>query len=145
MKNLLSVVLLAGVLVGGVGLTKAGAQLDEPLTFETAFPFIVGNATFPAGRYRIEEERADPDDDVVLELTGSNVSALIYMERDPLKRGAPMVNEIVFRRYGDDRYVLSEVWEASSQRGVRGIKSRTERNLEEAYGEPETVAVPASR
>src|SRR5215208_2725897 len=87
------------------GIQSASAAIDTPLEFTTTFPFTVGYATVPAGKYTI---RQDDDNPQLLELTGGRVG--VFFETNNADAPAPAAkSEIVFKRYGDT-YVLKDVW-----------------------------------
>ena len=90
------------VIVGFIHTVRAQEYVLE---FKTSFPFTVGDATVPAGRYTITPTASDL---LVLELRSGEFSVLfgttIGSRRDPSTR-----TEIVFERYGE-RYVLKRIW-----------------------------------
>jgi hypothetical protein len=50
-----SIGIAAGILVVA-GVQNASAQITDPVEFTTSFPFTVGYATVPAGRYTIRPD-----------------------------------------------------------------------------------------
>jgi hypothetical protein len=105
------------------GVQNASAQVTEPVTFTTSFPFTVGNTTVPAGRYTI---RPDDDNPAIFELTGAHTSVLFQAE-NAVARETPAKTEVVFKRYGDG-YVLKNIWVDDSTTGAETIAAEGEKH-----------------
>ena len=142
----LAMALAAFVLLCVIGVRPTQAQLADSLTFRTPFPFIVGNASMPAGQYSIQRLG---DDQFVYLVRGPRS---VMLQVNPVGRApeiSPDKNEVIFTKYGD-QFFLREVWEADASAGVESsMKYKGER---EARGEdrpmtsiPAQVAVLASR
>ena len=150
MSSIVHRFVIAVAIVATLGLLSArsaSAQLADNLTFKTWLPFVVGNATLPAGSYTIQ--RVDDSDQSILLIRGMR-SALLQV--NPVGH-APAVgadkDEVIFTKYGD-QFVMSEIWEGDASTGVAStVKFKGERL---ARGEdrpmtsiPSQVTVLASR
>jgi hypothetical protein len=108
---------------------NASAQVTDPVTFTTSFPFTVGYATVPAGRYTI---RPDDDNPGIFELTGAH-TAVLFQTENASARETPSKTEVVFKRYGDG-YVLKSVWVEGSTSGVETLAVEGERHATKNHG-----------
>ena len=140
MKAFRSIVLAAGI-AAVVGVYDASAQIDTSLEFTTSFPFTVGNATLPAGSYRISP--ADLEDPQVLRIEGTHASVLFLTESAQPSQ-APSKTEIVFSRYGD-RYVLKSIWVHDSAIGYLAEAALGERHAVKRGGSSTPERVTARR
>ena len=118
-----SIGIAAGILMLA-GIQNASAQVTDPVEFTTSFPFTVGYASVPAGRYTI---RPDDDNPGIFQLTGARTNVLFQTENTST-REAPSKTEVVFKRYGDG-YVLKDIWVAGSTTGVEVIAVEGERHM----------------
>jgi len=118
----------------------AQAQLAEYITFRTTFPFIVGNATMPAGSYSIR--RVDETQTVYF-VSGPRS---VFLQANPTSHPPsidPTKDEVIFQKFGD-QFVMSEVWEGDDSTGiVSTVKYKGER--EARNEQPVLVAVAAMR
>ena len=118
----------------------AQAQLADYMTFRTTFPFIVGNATLPAGSYSIR--RVDETQAVYI-VTGPRS---VFLQANPTSHPPsidPTKDEVIFQKFGD-QFVMSEVWEGEDSTGiVSKMKYKGER--EARNEQPVLVAVAAMR
>ena len=125
---------------GTLASRPAQAQLAEYITFRTTFPFIVGNATLPAGAYSIR--RVDENQTVYL-VTGPRS---VFLQANPTSHPPsidPAKDEVIFQKFGD-QLVMSEVWEGDDSTGiVSTMKYKGER--EARNEQPALVAVAAMR
>lgn len=98
----------------------AAAQSKKRLVLKAPFSFTVENHTLPAGTYWLTLR----DGWVQIETREGRavMSVLTLPVANPSAAGNPRV---VFHRY-HDRYFLSELWPASSQRGRQTLESREE-------------------
>jgi hypothetical protein len=71
-----SIAIASGILALA-GVENASAQIVDPAEFTTSFPFRVGNATVPAGRYTIRQDNDNPE---ILELTGAHTFVFFQAE-----------------------------------------------------------------
>lgn len=123
MRSLVRYVIVAGGIVS-FGIQNASAQIFEAVEFTTSFPFTVGSATMPAGRYTI---RPDDDNPEILELTGARASVFFQTESAQIDE-TPSKTEVVFKRYRD-RYVLKNIWLEGSTTGAEAIAAEGERHM----------------
>ena len=125
------------------------AKADEPMLVNIPFAFVAGNATLPAGEYRIQ--KLDASSAVVLiNCSDASASAMVLSNAAQAKE-AQTQSKLVFKRYAN-RYFLSQVWTAGSIRGRELPKSRAEKEIAqsvrlETTGEVTLVArlAPAHR
>ena len=108
--------------------------------FDVPFDFIVGNQTFPAGRYTLDRGpaqgtvtiRSEDCAHAAIGLTQS-VSSVVTRENGSL----------VFHRYGDT-YIFSEVWNPGND-GRRLVSPSREKELTVTVGHPHNATVAALR
>jgi hypothetical protein len=83
--------------------TRAAMVADVP------FDFIVRNATFPDGEYNVCLRILSSGQVLFLKGEGHSVLALAR-HADNINNGPSNEAKLVFNRYGEDRYFLSEIW-----------------------------------
>jgi hypothetical protein len=126
-----------------IGATAASAQMTERMQFKTTFPFTAGNTTYPAGTFSVKP--ADDADNTVLEISNGTTTTLLVVQPEELHPNQKVKDEVVFRKYGD-RYVLSDIWDASSGTGARAEMSAAERrHAAKHHGKPTKESVPSSK
>jgi hypothetical protein len=139
MKKVLVCSALALLLVG-----FAYALDSYPLTAEIPFPFYVGDAQMPAGEYLIEA----PVQHILRvmsrgELRSSASIVAFGISTNP----APETAKLVFTKYEDGNYFLSEIWAPSDTTGLHTMKSKRERESITSRlmtgNRPQTVVVMA--
>ena len=136
--------LVVGVAFVGVFALLAGrpaqAQMAEYMTFRTTFPFVVGNATLPAGAYTL---RRTEDSQSVYMVSGPRS---VFMVANPTSHPPsidPAKVEVIFQKFGD-QCVMSEVWEGHDSTGiVSTTKYKGERVA--SNEQPVLIAVAAMR
>ena len=131
---------IAGGMLLLAGVQHASAQVIGPVEFTTSFPFTVGNATVPAGRYTI---RPDDDNPAILQLTGTHTLVLFQTENLPLRQ-RPSKTEVVFKRYGDG-YVLKDIWVEGSDTGAETMPVEGERHMKKDQGSESEERVAARK
>jgi hypothetical protein len=136
--------LVIGVAFIGVFALLAGrpaqAQLAEYMTFRTNFPFVVGNATLPAGAYTI---RRTEDSQGVYMVSGQSSVFLVANPTSHPPSIDPAKDEVIFQKFGD-QFVMSEVWEGDESTGiVSTMKYKGERVA--SNEQPVLIAVAAMR
>ena len=136
--------LVIGVAFVGVFALLAGrpaqAQLAEYMTFRTNFPFVVGNATLPAGAYTI---RRTEDSQGVYMVSGQSSVFLVANPTSHPPSIDPAKDEVIFQKFGD-QFVMSEVWEGDESTGiVSTMKYKGERVA--SNEQPVLIAVAAMR
>ena len=118
----------------------AQAQLAEYMTFRTTFPFVVGNATLPAGAYTI---RRTEDSQSVYMVSGPRSVFLVANPTSHPPSIDPAKDEVIFQKFGD-QFVMSEVWEGDDSTGiVSTTKYKGERVA--SNEQPVLIAVAAMR
>jgi hypothetical protein len=101
------------------------AQAQQVMVADIPFSFVAGNATLPAGEYRVGKldlashivvlrQRQDPGNAAMIPTNAAQAST------------APTKSKLVFHRYGE-RYFLSEVWTEGNIRGRQLMKSAAEK------------------
>lgn len=125
MSRFIRTALMVGGLIGAVSIGTASAQIDTPIQFTTTFPFTVGNATVPAGRYIV---RPADGEELLLELTGLQNKASVFFEITGTQATRPdTTTEVVFKKYGD-HYVLKDIFLEGSQTGAETLAVRGEKH-----------------
>ncbi len=140
MKSLIRNIGIAGGLLLIAGIQNASAQVTDPVTFTTTFPFTVGYGTVPAGSYTI---RPDDENPGILKLQGRHTT-VFFQALDTEARKTPNETEIVFTHYGDT-YVLKDVWVAGSNTGAESLASEGERHAAKQYGSATEERVEARK
>jgi len=96
------------------GPMKKQSFLMAGLLVDIPFAFVAGNATLPAGEYRVQ--KLDGNSAVLLiHCWDASASALVITNAAQAKEPRSE-SKLVFNRYGN-RYFLSQVWTAGSIRG----------------------------
>jgi len=102
------------------------AQAQEPMLVSIPFAFVAGDATLPAGEYRVQT--LDSNSAVVLiRCSDAGPSAMVLSQAAQAK-DTQTQSKLVFQRY-NDRYFLSQVWKAGSIRGRQLPKSQAEKEI----------------
>ena len=106
--------LMAGVLVLSSMAATQVARAQESMVVDIPFAFTAGNATLPAGEYRVQ--KLDRNSAVLfVHCWDARASALVITNAAQAKE-TQTESKLVFNRYGN-RYFLSQVWNAGSIRG----------------------------
>ena len=131
--------LLRICVIGAIAAAAAVAQISM-LKAYVSFDFIVGNQTFPAGRYTLDRGPAQGtltirSEDCAHAAIGlaQSLSSVVTRENGSL----------VFHRYGDT-YFLSEVWNPGND-GRRLASPSREKELTVTVGHPHNATVAALR
>ncbi len=142
MKKML-VLMLARLFVG-----FAYGQDSRALIGEIPFAFYVGNAKLPAGEYRVEP--ALPGNLYMLAVKSVEVrepAAALIISYGISTNKAPETAKLVFTKYADGNYFLSEIWHPYANTGVHTVKTSRERESVTsrlvAGTRPETVIILA--
>jgi len=101
-------------------------RANEPMLVNIPFAFVAGNATLPAGEYRVE--KLDGNSAVVLIRSSDANAAAVVLSNAAQAKETPTQSKLIFKRY-DNRYFLSQVWTAGSIRGRELMKSRAEKEI----------------
>jgi hypothetical protein len=132
---------IAGGILLVAGVHTASAQLTNPVEFTTTFSFTVGDATVPAGTYTIKPDDIDPG---ILELSGAHASVL-FQTNSAAPRETPTQSEVVFKRYGDDNYVLKDIWLEGSTEGAEVIAVHGEKRAAKHHASATEQRVSATK
>ncbi len=118
--------LLAGLLVLSSMAATQVARAQETMVADIPFAFTAGNATLPAGEYRVQ--KLDGNSAVLL-IRCSDASAAAMVITNGARANEPQSqSKLVFKRY-DNRYFLSQVWTAGSISGRELPRSSQEKEL----------------
>ena len=112
------------VLSGMVAAQVARAQ--EPMLVDIPFGFVAGNATLPAGEYRVEKLDWHPG--VLLIRCLDQSAAVVVITNAAQANKLQTQSKLVFNRY-ENGYFLAQVWTAGSSRGRQLMKSPREKEI----------------
>jgi hypothetical protein len=102
------------------------AQAGEPMLVNIPFAFVAGDATLPAGEYRVETLEQNS---AVLLIHCWDARLATFVVTNPAQaKELQSQSKLVFNRY-DNRYFLSQVWKAGSNRGRQLSKSPKEKEM----------------
>jgi hypothetical protein len=102
------------------------AQAGEPMLVNIPFAFVAGDATLPAGEYRVETLEQNS---AVLLIHCRDARMATFVVTNPAQaKELQSQSKLVFTRY-NDRYFLSQVWKAGSIRGRQLRKSQAEKEI----------------
>jgi len=124
-SRLLILVLLTA---GGAIRANAQALAEGTIEADVPFAFIVGEKTFPAGKYTLK--RADDTNPGVLEIQNDSGRGTIFFDVETAQTNEnPRQTKLVFEKIGD-QYFLSEIWASDTNVGYRLPKTNAEKSLE---------------
>jgi hypothetical protein len=120
---------VVGVLLFALAISpgKAQAQILGKIEANIPFPFHVGDARFPAGKYVVHMlEDTDPS---VMEISSADdsMSALFQVEA-ARANSAPAKTELIFNKYGKS-YFLAKLFDEGSTEGRRVVGSHYEKKI----------------
>jgi len=120
-------ILLAGLLVlSSIAATQV-ARAQEAMVVDIPFAFTAGNATLPAGEYRVQKMDRNPSV-LLIHCWDAGASTMVITNAAQAKE-LQTESKLVFKRYGN-RYFLSQVWTAGSISGRQLPKSPKEKEGE---------------
>jgi membrane-bound lytic murein transglycosylase len=99
-------------------------RADEPMLVNIPFAFEAGNATLPAGEYRVQ--KLDGSSAVLLIRCSDSSTSAMVLSNAAQSKDIQTQSKLIFKRY-NDRYFLTQVWSEGSSRGRELIKSRAEK------------------
>jgi hypothetical protein len=99
------------------------ARAQQPMVASIPFAFVAGNATLPAGEYRVQI--LDRNSAVLLIHCSDPSASAIVITNAAQAKELSSESKLVFNRYGN-RYFLSQVWTAGSIHGRQLLKSPRE-------------------
>jgi hypothetical protein len=141
MKTLLLTTL--AVALAGHSLAQSAAQ-----RFDVPFAFHVGNKLLPSGAYSVHGEATSDAISVSAIRNGAGGAFILSYRVDSPTGANPSTATLVFTKYDDQSYFLSQAWSGTWPGGLATIKSRAERqyadNKVTARIKPVTVRVVAS-
>jgi hypothetical protein len=119
-------ILLAGLLaLSSMAVTQV-ARAQESMIVNIPFAFTAGDATLPAGEYRVQKLERNS---AVLLIHCWDARVAIFVVTNPAQaKELQSQSKLVFNRY-DNRYFLSQVWTAGSTRGRQLRKSPKEKEM----------------
>jgi hypothetical protein len=125
----ISRLLILGLLIAASDIcAKAQALAEGTIEADVPFAFIVGERTFPAGKYTLK--RADETNPGVLEIRNDNGRRGSFFEVETAQaKENPRETKLVFDKFGD-QYFLSEIWASDTNLGYRLPKTNAEKSLE---------------
>ena len=113
---------ITGILVLALLAATQTVRAQEPVLVNIPFAFAAGDATLPAGEYRVQPRHASP----ALLIQRTDGSAATFVISMAVASNQPQVQtKLVFHRYGK-RYFLAQVWRAGESRGRELLKSAKE-------------------
>jgi len=113
---------------GGAICANAQALDEGTIEADVPFTFIVGEKTFPAGKYTLK--RVDDTNPAVLEISNEKGRKTIFFEAETAEANEyPRQTNLVFDKIGD-QYFLSEIWASDTKLGYRLRKTNKEKSLE---------------
>jgi hypothetical protein len=99
------------------------AQIDNGMTFTTAFPFYAGNTKMPAGSYRIAQTDIDTDE---LLIQSADDKYSTYVGFVPMHAEEPhRHSDVTFHKYGDVEY-LNRIWVVGQRYGMKVEPTKAE-------------------
>ena len=116
-------------LVVGMGLLSLlsvmplAAQIVNGVDFTTSFPFYAGNASMPAGSYKITQSDMDES---ILQIQSTDGAHSALVEFIPTHSGQPHPHsDVTFHKYGDTEY-LNRIWVEGQQYGMKVDPTKAE-------------------
>jgi hypothetical protein len=139
MTNSRKLIFLAGVL-SILAAMPMQAQITNPMTFKTAFPFYAGNAKMPAGEYRVSQSGVLDNLLLIESVSGSHAA---FVEIDPTTANQPhSQSDVTFNKYGNVEF-LDSVWVQGQNAGMQVEPTKYEQNVAKAKT-PEKHSLPAT-
>jgi hypothetical protein len=106
-------------------------KADDPMLVNIPFAFVAGDVTLPAGEYRVQ--KLDGNSAVVLISCSDASASTMVLSNASETKDIQTQSKLVFKRYSN-RYFLSQVWKAGSNRGRQLLKSRSEKEIAQSAG-----------
>ena len=117
---------MTSLLLLSLMVTAQVVQAQEPVVVNIPFEFVAGQATLPAGEYRVQKLE-NGSAVVLIHCADPGASAMVMTI--PSQANAPQSDsKLVFNRYGN-LYFLSQYWMAGSSRGRLLLKSAREEEI----------------
>ena len=132
MKHIRRAIALSGLLLL-LTFSSAFGQSDRQTIIHIPFNFTVGEKSFTAGKYVIQQNRKDSDLVWVIRRK-DNVGKALILTRPVRANETVEETRLVFHKY-DDLYFLAEFWTAGSNTGRELQTSSREKALERVLAE----------
>jgi len=135
---------LVGVLSLLLAAGSAFAQMNGPtIHANVPFKFVVDRQSLPAGEYTISRLG---NGDAMLVIRSSDGKDIKIAGSNRLESRKPAEKtKLVFRRYGTDRYFLSQVWVAGSDSGRQLPKSAHESEVAMDFTSSDIIVMASLR
>ena len=135
---------IVGVLSLLLAAGSAFAQMNGPtIHANIPFKFVVDRQALPAGDYTISRLGNGQTALVIRSADGKDVKVALCNSRETLKPAEK--TKLIFRRYGTDRYFLSQVWVAGSDSGRQLPKSAHESEVAMDFNSSDVVVMASLR
>ena len=122
MKNVSKLVVRMGLL-SLLSVMPLAAQIVNGVDFTTSFPFYAGNASMPAGSYKITQSDMDES---ILQIQSTDGAHSALVEFIPTHSGQPHPHsDVTFHKYGDTEY-LNRIWVEGQQYGMKVDPTKAE-------------------
>jgi hypothetical protein len=122
MKNVSKLVVGMGLL-SLLSVMPLAAQIVNGVDFTTSFPFYAGNASMPAGSYKITQSDMDES---ILQIQSTDGAHSALVEFIPTHSGQPHPHsDVTFHKYGDTEY-LNRIWVEGQQYGMKVDPTKAE-------------------
>ena len=109
--------------------TKAHVRIIGDLEADIPFAFHAGNASLPAGKYRIHG--LHNSNLTVMEITSADGSiSALFQVQDAEADTTPAQSELIFSKYGN-RHFLAKLFAEGSSKGSQVLESRYENRISE--------------
>ena len=133
---------LVGVLSLLLAAGSAFGQMNhQTIRVQIPFAFVVNRQALPPGEYTVSRLG---DNDAILLIRGTENKEVMMATSNRMESSKPASKtKLVFRRYGADRYFLSQVWVEGSDTGRQLSKSAHESEVALDF-HPTDVIVMAS-
>jgi len=132
MKHFRRAIALSGLLLL-LTFSSAFGQSDRQTIIHIPFNFTVGEKSFTAGKYVIQQNRKDSDLVWVIRRK-DNVGKALILTRPVRANETVAETRLVFHKY-DDLYFLAEFWTPGSNTGREIQTSNREKALEKTLAE----------
>jgi hypothetical protein len=135
---------IVGVLSLLLAAGSAFAQMNGPtIQANIPFKFVVDRQALPAGDYTISRLGNSEPALVIRSADGKEVKIALCNRLEALQPAAK--TKLVFRRYGTDRYFLSQVWVAGSDSGRQLPKSAHENEVAMDFTSSDVIVMASLR
>jgi hypothetical protein len=130
MKKLLKMIGVTGFLCLLCALPGA-AQITNPVSFTTNFPFYAGTMKMPAGTYTVAPSGMDSSFLEIKDKSGSHTGFLDYSTTQTRANTEHGKTSVTFNRYGTTEF-LNQIWAAGQVNGVQLDQSKMEQKMSSA-------------